>query len=273
MRKTYVNRYRDFVDFNVIQYGHEDCRPNYSIGDFVRSNHLIHYIHRGRGRYVCGGKTYALSAGDAFLIYPGDVTLYQADSADPWEYSWVEFSGAAVGKYLASTGFTREQPVMRGAHRAAGPMLALSSTAPDNPYELLGRLAEALAAFVTGEPQPVSMADEYVKYALNYIHTIHYRSPVTVGEISSYVGINRSYLSRLFKEKLGVSPKRYITEFRMKTAARLLEETNLTIGQVALSAGFEDQLYFSTSFKAFFGHSPTRHRTLAKAKKKSDNEQ
>ena len=51
MRRTVINRYRDFVDFNIIQYGHEDCRPNYSIGNFVRSNHLIHYIHSGKGVY------------------------------------------------------------------------------------------------------------------------------------------------------------------------------------------------------------------------------
>ena len=113
MRNTIVNRFRDFVDFNVIQYGHEDCRPNYSIGNFVRSNHLIHYVHRGRGLYRMNGKEYALGPGDAFIIYPKDVTYYQADGQDPWEYSWVEFAGASAEDYLASTGFSRECPEMR----------------------------------------------------------------------------------------------------------------------------------------------------------------
>lgn len=264
MRRTVINRFRDFVDFNVIQYGHEDCRPNYSIGNFVRSNHLIHYVHSGKGTYRYDGKTYNLSAGDAFLIYPGDVTFYQADGEEPWEYSWVEFAGAAVPKYLSSTSFTKDSPVMRGVTAADAPMLALSSASNDNPYELSARLMAVLSAFVIGTPQTVSMADEYIKYALNYIHTIHYHNNITVTELSNYVGINRSYLCRLFKEKLGLSPKRYITEFRMKTAAKLLEETNLNIGQVALSAGFEDQLYFSTTFKSFYGHSPTQHRNIAK---------
>ncbi|MGN1098611.1 MAG: AraC family transcriptional regulator [Clostridia bacterium] len=269
MRKTVINRFRDFVDFNVIQYGHEDCRPNYSIGDFVRSNHLIHFIHKGKGIYRVGGKEFTLSAGDAFLIYPGDVTCYRADDKDPWEYSWVEFNGAAVSKYLSSTPFSKETPVIYNNSAAEKPMLRLAATDTLNPYELYCCLMGVLSSFVSGKPQPCSMADEYVKYALNYIHTIHYHGSVTVREISDYVGINRSYLCRLFKEKLGVSPKQYITEFKMKTAAKLLEESNLTVGQVARSAGFEDQLYFSTTFKSFFGHSPTQHRNM---KNKSSEE-
>lgn len=264
MRKTVVNRFRDFVDFNVIQYGHENCRPNYSIGDFVRSNHLIHFIHRGKGVFYVGKKEFRLSAGDAFLIYPGKVTCYRADGEDPWEYSWVEFSGAAVMKYLSSTAFSEETPVIYNNPAAEKPMLRLAATDTLNPYELYGCLMGALASFASEKPQPVSMADEYVKYALNYIHTIRYHGSVTVGEISSYVGINRSYLCRLFKEKLGLSPKQYITEFKMKTAAKLLEETSLSVGQVARSVGFEDQLYFSTTFRAFFGHSPTQHRSNSK---------
>ncbi len=258
MRQTVINRFRDFVDFNVIQYGHEDCRPDYSIGDFVRANYLIHYVHGGKGVYTAYGKSYELSAGDAFLIYPDDVTFYKADENDPWEYSWVEFNGASVQKYLAGTGFSKERPVMNADGEDA--FLRLVRTDPDRPYELYSALLGALAVFSRGDTRSVSMADEYVKYAINYIHTIHYHNNASINAISDYVGINRSYLCRLFKEKLGVSPKQYIKEFRMKTAARLLSETGLSIGQVALSAGFEDQLYFSSAFRSFYGCSPTEYR-------------
>lgn len=262
MRRTIVNRFRDFVDFNVIQYGHEDCRPNYTIGSFVRSNHLIHYIHRGSGVYRIGATEYRLGPGDAFLIYPKDVTYYQADGDDPWEYSWVEFSGAAVETYLSSTGFSKEEPVLRKVP-AGEAMLRLIGAENPNPYELYCRLMEVLAAFVSKNPQPLPMAEDYVKYALNYIHTVHYHGSISVSDLSAYVGVNRSYLCRLFKEKLGVSPKQYIKTYRMNNAARLLTETNLSIGQIAQSSGYDDQLYFSTAFRDFFGHSPSEHRRLA----------
>ncbi|MBR5535295.1 MAG: helix-turn-helix domain-containing protein [Clostridia bacterium] len=260
MRKTVVNQRREFSDFNIIQYGHEDCAPGYSIGNFVRSNYLIHYIHKGSGTYSVRGKEYTLRAHDAFLIYPDEITYYVASEEDPWEYSWVEFNGTGISKYFSASLFTREEPVAYSVPGAEEAILALSKTKAVNPYEITGLLYRFLGAFVTMAPKKVSMADEYVNAAISYIHTFYYEASINVDRISNYVGIDRSYLYRLFKEKMGVSPKKYIIEYKLKTAAKLLRETNLSVGQVSLSTGFEDQLYFSTAFRAYFGVAPTKYR-------------
>ncbi len=260
MRKTIVNRWREFADFNIIQYGHEDCSPGYSIGNFVRSNYLIHYIHKGSGTYSVRGKEYALKAHDAFLIYPDEITYYIASEDDPWEYSWVEFNGTGISKYFSATTFCPEEPVVYSTPEAEDAILRLSQTEPLNPYSITGLLYEFLGALVTDKPKSASMADEYVKAAMSYIHTFYYDTSINVDQISNYVGIDRSYLYRLFKEKTGVSPKKYIMEYKLKTAAKLLRETSLSIGQVALSVGFDDQLYFSTAFRSFFGKSPSSYR-------------
>lgn len=260
MRKTVINRNRNFADFNVIQYGHEDCRPNYSIGNFVRSNYLIHYIHKGSGVYRAGGKEYVLKEKDAFLIYPDCITYYEASGDDPWEYSWVEFNGTGVLKYLSGTTFSPESPVVYNMGEAEDAIVRLSEEDNENPYKLIGLLYEFLGALVTEKPKTVSMADEYVKAAISYIHTFFYHTNINVEDISDYVGIDRSYLYRLFKGKMGVSPKKYIMEYKLKTAAKLLKETSLSVGQVALSVGFDDQLYFSTAFRSFFGVAPTKYR-------------
>jgi AraC family transcriptional regulator of arabinose operon len=190
------------------------------------------------------------------------VTYYRADSSDPWEYSWVEFNGTGVSKFLSSTAFSKNSPVIYKNFASEKPILKLIETDSLNPYALYGALMEFLASFALSAPKPDSTADEYVKYALNYIHTLHFNNNMTINEISDYVGINRSYFCRIFKEKMGVSPKQYMTEFKMKTAKHLLEETNLTIGEISRSAGYEDPLYFSTTFKSFYGHSPSEHRKL-----------
>ena len=272
MRKTVVNKNHSFSDFNVIQYGHEDCLPSYSIGNFVRSNYLIHYIHRGRGIYRAKGKEYRLSKGDAFLIYPGDITYYAADAADPWEYSWLEFSGDAAAQYISSSAFSKE-PIALGISAADKPMRTLVSVSPENPYELLAAALNALCAFSEKKAESASAANEYVKSALNYIHTFYYHRDMTVEKVGSYIGIDRSYLYRLFKEKVGVSPKKYIMEYKLKTAERLLRETSLSIGQVARSAGFEDQLYFSTAFSRFFSKSPTEYRKECRAGEDGDEKE
>ncbi len=260
MRKTVVNRFLEFADFNIIQYGHEDCVPNYSIGNFVRKNYLIHYVHKGYGTYSVRGREFFLKEHDAFLIYPDEITYYVASDSDPWEYSWVEFNGTGVSKFLSATLFSKDEPVVYGAKNAEAAIEALAQTESKNPYELTSFLYKFLAAFVTENPKSGSMADEYVNAAISYIHTFYYEKGINVDAISSYVGIDRSYLYRIFKEKIGISPKKYIMEYKLKTAAKLLKETGLSVGQVALSTGFDDQLYFSTAFKNHYGTSPTKYR-------------
>ena len=58
--------------------GSENCPPRHAYGPAVRPHYLLHVILKGRGIYQYKGQTYALSAGDAFLIPPAEVTYYQA---------------------------------------------------------------------------------------------------------------------------------------------------------------------------------------------------
>jgi AraC family transcriptional regulator, transcriptional activator of pobA len=58
----------------------------------------------------------------------------------------------------------------------------------------------------------------------------------------------------------GRGTKELITERRMLEAARLLRFSDLTIGEVAHRAGFDDQLYFSRAFKRRFGEAPKVYR-------------
>ena len=74
--------------------------------------------------------------------------------------------------------------------------------------------------------------------------------------LASYVGISRKYLFAIFKNALGVSPKDYIIDYRMKKACEFLEDGNLSVSQVAYSVGYKDPLTFSRMFKAKLGVAP-----------------
>lgn len=63
--------------------GQEDCGPNHSFGPAMRPHYLLHVIYHGKGIYQCGGHTYHLKAGDAFLIRPMDSIYYRADTSAP----------------------------------------------------------------------------------------------------------------------------------------------------------------------------------------------
>ena len=67
-------------------------------------------------------------------------------------------------------------------------------------------------------------------------------------------------LSRSLAHVTGRTTKQLITDRVMLEAARLLRFTDLTVGEIAFRAGFEDQLYFSRAFKRHYGVAPSAYR-------------
>ena len=85
-----------------------------------------------------------------------------------------------------------------------------------------------------------------------------YMKKMSLDEISAHVGLNREYLSRLFRAETGTSLFQYITEVRMRKAAELLAANkDILIKEVALDVGIDDPYFFSKKFKTFYGISPT----------------
>jgi AraC family transcriptional regulator, transcriptional activator of pobA len=72
--------------------------------------------------------------------------------------------------------------------------------------------------------------------------------------------VPQSALSHGLARVTGRGTKELITDRRMLEASRLLRFTDLTVGEVAYRAGFDDQLYFSRAFKRYRGEAPTSYR-------------
>ena len=103
------------ADINPRICGVEACAPGHSFGPAGREYFLLHYVVRGKGIFRRGKREYTLQAGEIFVIRPGEVTYYEADMRDPWEYMWVAFDGFDVLEILRRTGLCGAA----GAGRAA----------------------------------------------------------------------------------------------------------------------------------------------------------
>jgi AraC-like DNA-binding protein len=74
--------------------------------------------------------------------------------------------------------------------------------------------------------------------------------------ISDYLGMSNRYIMYRFKENTGISLSEYIADVRMHKAAALLQNTNLSIHQVALQTGIENYTYFYRLFKNAYHCTP-----------------
>jgi AraC family transcriptional activator of pobA len=76
------------------------------------------------------------------------------------------------------------------------------------------------------------------------------------------LAVPAAQLSRALSHLTGRTTKQLITDRVMLEAARLLRFTDLTVGEIAFRAGFDDQLYFSRAFKRHYGEAPTAYRDI-----------
>ena len=86
---------------------------------------------------------------------------------------------------------------------------------------------------------------------------------ITLDEIAEHVSMSKSHISKIFNEGMGVSISTYINRTRIERSKRLLKSTTLTIAEIAVLTGFEDQSYYTKQFKAETGLSPKEFRKRA----------
>ena len=87
------------------------------------------------------------------------------------------------------------------------------------------------------------------------------QTPLTMAELATSVGLSERSLLRRFREALNVSPHRYYRELRLDVGRRLLDNSDLSVTEVALACGFDSRAAFTRAFKDAFGTPPSRHRT------------
>ncbi len=91
-------------------------------------------------------------------------------------------------------------------------------------------------------------------------------APIRIDEVASIMGVSSRYLRREFSSTFGTGIVEYVTELRLRKARRMLEETSLSILEVALDCGFSSSQYFDRVFRKSTGMTPLCFRSLLAAK-------
>lgn len=97
----------------------------------------------------------------------------------------------------------------------------------------------------------------------------NYKSKISLDEIADELHVNRSYLSRFYKNKTGVNLFDEILKLRIESAKEYLLKTDMKTYEVSEAVGFEDAGYFSKMFKKIMGVSPKEFRKREKDEKKN----
>lgn len=108
--------------------------------------------------------------------------------------------------------------------------------------------------------------EEWVDQIKSYIERC-YKEPLSLFQIAEECHGSPYHLHRIFAKQLGLTPIEYLEKTRLNNGRRLLEETQLSIGEIARRSGFSSNSHFSTRFKKKSGQTPTEYRQEKKIAK------
>jgi transcriptional regulator GlxA family with amidase domain len=102
----------------------------------------------------------------------------------------------------------------------------------------------------------------------------HFRDRISVEEVANYVNLNRSHFTRAFYKQTKVTPNHYLQTLRLQEADLLLRRTAMSISEIALSVGYNDNYSFARAYKKKYGSSPskTREPQPSNSRPKSDDD-
>lgn len=129
------------------------------------------------------------------------------------------------------------------------------------PFDLLEIIIPPLCAMMSGlmnTIKEVHRADSVYSQILAYINDNH--TNVTLDLLSKRFNYSKSYISHMFKSESGYTLKEYCNLLKIEDAKILLEESNISVTDIALSVGYNNFSYFINAFKKLTGETPLAWR-------------
>lgn len=264
----------NFIDLGFYQFGWEQCAPSHSFGPAARNHYLFHLCLSGTGTLYAENSNgesiaYQVKSGQGFMIFPHQVSTYIADHEIPWEYTWIEFDGLRAKEAVDLAGISRDRPIYKARYKDLAEtmkqeMLYIVNNKEASPFHLIGHLHLFIDSFIrssTSAPigQGSSLRDFYIKEAISFIEQ-NFQNNISVEDIATSCGLNRSYFGKIFHEYTGKSPQDFLISYRMSKAAELLKLTKLSVADIGNAVGYPNQLHFSRAFKNVYGISPRQWR-------------
>ncbi|UOQ50378.1 AraC family transcriptional regulator [Gracilibacillus caseinilyticus] len=252
------------------------------------------YVMEGKGDHVCDGESYPLTAGDVFIINPGEQHTYIINQKDkleivnclfmPYLFDAVWLKGLGITEsmdYFYVHPFLEKEERFHHCINLRGneadqiycmfEKMCYEYEGGQHGYESIIRLQLVqllieLSRIYLRVNDGQSKIDIKQQERKTFIHRIsgylerHADQKLTLTTLSELFGISSRHLNRIFKEETGRTVVEYIHEIRMNRAKKLLVETSEKIIVIAMEVGYDDPAFFTRLFTRKVGCSPGRYR-------------
>lgn len=233
----------------------------------------FHLVKSGTLNLLCNGNEISVNTGELSIISP--TVLHSGKSGDEGvDYYVLAFDINELCNQALSTHQFLE-PIIKGKIQfvyktdipqivqLASQIVKMNLNRKEyHPLETVGCLYELLGLlcrFCINTKYLPQQNSQKFDTILNYINS-NFQKKIPVSMISKIFGYDEAYFCRKFKKETGITVTNYIKTQRLEFARQMIEKSDETIHNIAISCGFSDTAYFTKCFKDMYGNSPTKYR-------------
>ncbi|HEY5960170.1 MAG TPA: AraC family transcriptional regulator [Polyangiaceae bacterium] len=230
---------------------------------------LLVFCTKGIGSCAVADRSLRLRSGSLLIVPDGAACRLTLDEQTPWSGDWYHVDGSMTAEYLHALNLETEPSVLELGHdtRVTELLSELREIVQDghqanhllHASSILQHLFTVLIRRNREPRRETREASQRIAASIEFMKRNLARS-LDVPQLSEQAKLSTSHYSALFKRQTGRSPAEYFTRLRMQSAAELLEETTLSIKEIARQLGYRDPLYFSRVFAGVHGIAPSEYR-------------
>lgn len=253
-----------------VAYGHYLEARDHRVRRSIHTDHLLIFCHAGRGFFRTEQHQGSITAGQVLFLPKGLAHSYHSDFEQPWSIYWTHFAGDQSEQFMDYIGIQSQEsppPVLTLRHWQA--LLPDVTELLNLQHQRLtferAMLAVALLRKLLSQ-LPLLVRDQDIletglnRKAIDRFMRDNIHRQLELDDFAAFTGLSRYYFSKKFKELTGFPPIRFFNVMKMHAAKKMLEETEHSVRQIALSFAFEDPYYFSRLFKKVIGVAPQGYR-------------
>jgi len=210
--------------------------------------------------------------GQMITYFPHTPCVYNNERKESVKYYWAHFTGAKAQELVEKCGLMdrgiidiRDLEIITEEFRN----LFQEFSKRDEYFAFLSAsLLTAILVKTDRSRLEIKKANtkRNLQHAISYIHTAYRNENISVEYLASLEHLSPNRFRAIFKENMGLSPKEYILTNKMNLAKQLLYQTDLSIKEISVEIGYDDQLYFSRIFRKRTGYTPSEYKRILREK-------